>query len=46
MEKQDLEMNELNELDELDFGGETEEDVEEKIEYVEKNLWRKIRKNR
>ena len=44
MEKQDLEMDELNELDELDFGGETEEDVEEKIEYVENNLWSKLEK--
>lgn len=32
----------LEDLDELDFGGRSEDDTSEKIEYVESNLWTKI----
>jgi uncharacterized membrane protein YkvA (DUF1232 family) len=34
----------LNNLDELDFGGETEDEVNNKIHYVEANLWDKLEK--
>ena len=33
-------IDDLKELDELDFGGETE--TEEKIKYIEENLWEKL----
>jgi uncharacterized membrane protein YkvA (DUF1232 family) len=32
----------LEDLDDLDFGGQSEDDTSEKIEYVESNLWTKI----
>ncbi len=38
----DKDFNELKELDELDFGGETEKEVDQKIQYVEENLWTKL----
>ena len=42
MEDKDVNVEGLEELDELDFGGETEEDINKKIEYVEENLWTKL----
>ncbi len=42
MEDKDINVEGLEELNELDFGGETEEDVNKKIEYVEENLWTKL----
>ncbi len=42
MEDKDLNIEGLEDLDELDFGGETEKDVNKKIEYVEENLWTKL----
>lgn len=42
MEEEELNYGELGELDELDFGGETENEVNEKIKYVEENLWAKL----
>ena len=39
----DLEdLEDFEELDELDFGGETESEVNEKIEFVEENIWAKL----
>jgi len=34
----------VNDLSELDFGGKSEEDVEEDIEFVDENLWSKLEK--
>ena len=42
MTKYDLE-NDYS-VDELDFGGETEEQASNKIEFVEDNLWSKLEK--
>ena len=42
MEDKDVNIEGSEELNELDFGGETEEDVNKKIEYVEENLWTKL----
>ncbi len=42
MNDNDKDFNGLNELDELDFGGETEKEVDQKIKYVEENLWTKL----
>ena len=42
MNNNDKDFNGLTELDELDFGGETEEEVNQKIRYVEENLWTKL----
>ncbi len=42
MNDNDKNLNELLELDELDFGGETEQEVGKKIQYVEENLWTKL----
>ncbi len=36
------EMTELEEFDALDFGGESEEETSEKMNYVEENLWEKL----
>ncbi|RPI75467.1 MAG: DUF1232 domain-containing protein [Ignavibacteriales bacterium] len=38
----ELEPGYLDTLDELDFGGKSEEDTSEKIEFVESNLWTKL----
>jgi uncharacterized membrane protein YkvA (DUF1232 family) len=32
----------LDDLDELDFGGKSEEDTSERIEFVESNIWTKL----
>ena len=37
--------DDVGDLDELDFGGKSEEDVEEDMEYVEENLWAKLEKS-
>ena len=42
MEEKELNYGDLGELDELDFGGETEHEVNEKIKFVEENLWTKL----
>ncbi len=42
MEENELNYDELEELDELDFGGETEHEVDEKVKFVEENLWIKL----
>lgn len=42
MNDNDKNFNGLKELDELDFGGETELEVDKKIQYVEENLWTKL----
>ena len=42
MNDYDKDFNGLKELDELDFGGETEKEVNQKIQYVEENLWTKL----
>jgi len=36
--------DDVNDLSELDFGGKSEEDVEEDIEFVDENLWSKLEK--
>lgn len=36
--------DDVGDLDQLDFGGKSEEDVEEDMEYVEENLWAKLEK--
>ena len=41
--KDDL-FEDIGELDELDFGGKSEKEVNENIEYVEENLWTKLEK--
>jgi uncharacterized membrane protein YkvA (DUF1232 family) len=35
-------LTELEEFDALDFGGESEEETSEKMNYVEENLWEKL----
>ncbi len=42
-EKEDL-FEDIGELDELDFGGKSESEVNERIEFVEENLWMKLEK--
>ena len=37
--------DDVGDLSQLDFGGESEEDVEEDMEYVEENLWSKLEKS-
>ncbi len=37
--------DDVGDLNQLDFGGKSEEDVEEDIEYVEENLWSKLEKS-
>jgi len=37
--------DDVGDLDELDFGGKSEEDVEEDMEYVNENLWAKLEKS-
>ena len=44
MGETDLDLEEMKDLDELDFGGETEEEVKSKIDYVEGNIWTKLEK--
>ncbi len=40
--KEKLDSDYLDSLDDLDFGGNSEEDSSEKIEYVESNIWTKL----
>jgi uncharacterized membrane protein YkvA (DUF1232 family) len=40
--ERDINSNYLDDLDELDFGGRSEEDTSERIEYVESNIWTKL----
>jgi uncharacterized membrane protein YkvA (DUF1232 family) len=42
--KEDALFDDIGDLNQLDFGGQSEEQVEEKIEYVEDNLWGKLEK--
>jgi uncharacterized membrane protein YkvA (DUF1232 family) len=43
MEKvRDIDNTYLDNLDDLDFGGQSEEETFEKIEYVESNIWTKL----
>jgi len=35
-------LTELEDFDALDFGGESEEETRDKIDYVEENLWEKL----
>ncbi len=37
--------DDVGDLNQLDFGGKSEEDVEEDMEYVEENLWAKLGKS-
>ena len=37
--------DDVGDLNQLDFGGKSEEDVEEDMEYVEENLWSKLEKS-
>ena len=41
----DVIFDSYDDLDELDFGGQSEEEVKEKIEYVEENIWTKLEKS-
>ncbi len=42
--KEDALFDDIGDLNQLDFGGQSEKQVEEKIEYVEDNLWGKLEK--
>ena len=42
--KEDVLFDDIGDLNQLDFGGEREEEVKEKIEFVEDNLWTKLEK--
>ena len=42
--KEDALFDDIGDLNQLDFGGRSEKQVEEKIEYVEDNLWGKLEK--
>ena len=42
MENTGFEFDELKDLNELDFGGSTEGEVKEKINFIEENLWAKL----
>ena len=41
-EEEDLDVNGFDDLTDLDFGGESEEETVEKIEFVESNIWTKL----
>jgi uncharacterized membrane protein YkvA (DUF1232 family) len=41
----DVLFDDIGDLNQLDFGGEKEEEVKEKIEFVEENLWTKLEKS-
>jgi uncharacterized membrane protein YkvA (DUF1232 family) len=43
--KDDVLFDDIGDLNQLDFGGEKEEEVKEKIEFVEENLWTKLEKS-
>ncbi len=38
----DIDFNEVDDLSDLDFGGKSESDTTEKIQFVESNLWTKL----
>ncbi len=40
--ERDINSNYLDDLDDLDFGGNSEDDTSEKIEYIESNIWTKL----
>ena len=42
--KEDALFDDIGDLNQLDFGGQSQKHVEEKIEYVEDNLWGKLEK--
>ena len=42
MTELDFDLDEKSDLSALDFGGKTEEEVNENIKYVEENLWAKL----
>ncbi len=42
MTELDFDLDEKNDLSALDFGGKTEDEVNENIKYVEENLWTKL----
>ncbi len=43
--EEDVLFDDIGDLNQLDFGGEKEEEVEEKIQFVEDNLWTKLEKS-
>ncbi len=45
LDDDELLFDDAADLDQLDFGGKSEEEVEEKIEFVEDNLWPKLEKS-
>ena len=40
----DVLFDDVSDLNQLDFGGKSEEDIEEDMEYVDENLWSKLEK--
>lgn len=42
MEEKNYERQDLGGINELDFGGETKDEINEKIKFIEENLWRKL----
>ena len=44
MKNQDYDLDDFNEINELDYGGITEGEVKENMNYVEENLWSKLAK--
>lgn len=45
IEDDEILFDDAGDLSQLDFGGKSEEDVKEEIEYVEDNLWAKLEKS-
>jgi uncharacterized membrane protein YkvA (DUF1232 family) len=43
--RDDVLFDDIGDFNQLDFGGEKEEEVKEKIEFVEENLWTKLEKS-
>jgi len=41
-EEEDLDINGFDDLTELDFGGARDEEITEKVEFVESNIWTKL----
>ena len=42
MKEEERDIDYLDNLDDLDFGGKSEDDTSEKIEFVESNIWTKL----
>lgn len=42
MKEREIDSSYLDDLDDLDFGGKSDDDTSEKIEYVESNIWTKL----